>query len=278
MKVRSRYDMHGQTALVTGGGGLLGRKHTEALAEMGARVLVGDISMTSAEHVAKEVCLLFPQAQVVPIHLDVTSWDSITAVSETIDSQFSGLNILINNAAIDPKVKGRLNGFDHPSRVEGFPIEQWQREVDVGLTGTFLCCKKFGSRMANSKGGVILNISSDLSVIAPDQRLYRKEGVRDNEQPVKPVTYSVIKTGIIGLTRYLASYWASQGVRVNALSPGGVYVDQPKEFVERLEYLIPMGRMADADDYIGAVQFLCSNASAYLTGQNIVMDGGRSII
>ena len=128
------------------------------------------------------------------------------------------------------------------------------------------------------KGGVILNIASDFSVIAPDQRLYRREGVAEAEQPVKPVTYSVIKTGLIGLTRYLAAYWAGAGVRVNALSPGGVYAGQPEDFVRRLEELVPLGRMANIDDYAAAVQFLCSDASRYMTGQNVVIDGGRTII
>jgi len=125
---------------------------------------------------------------------------------------------------------------------------------------------------------VILNIASDLSVIAPDQRLYRIDGVSDDQQPVKPVPYSVVKTGLVGLTRYLASYWGPQGVRVNALSPGGVFVSQPQGFVDRLVERIPLGRMAQPDEYRGAVQFLCSDASKYMTGQNVVIDGGRSIL
>ena len=127
------------------------------------------------------------------------------------------------------------------------------------------------------KGGVILNIASDLSVLSPDQRLYRREGLPDELQPVKPVTYSVIKAGLIGLTRYIATYWADRGVRCNALSPGGVYTGQSEDFVQRLTSLIPLGRMATRDEYRGAVQFLCSDASIYLNGQNIVMDGGRSV-
>jgi NAD(P)-dependent dehydrogenase (short-subunit alcohol dehydrogenase family) len=129
----------------------------------------------------------------------------------------------------------------------------------------------------DSKGGVILNIASDLSVLSPDQRLYRRDGLSDEMQPVKPVTYSVIKAGLIGLTRYLATYWASNNVRANALSPGGVFNGQSNEFVQRLNSLIPLGRMATQDEYRAAVQFLCSDASIYLNGQNIVMDGGRSV-
>jgi NAD(P)-dependent dehydrogenase (short-subunit alcohol dehydrogenase family) len=131
--------------------------------------------------------------------------------------------------------------------------------------------------MARRGEGVIINIASDLAVIAPDQRLYRKEGVPEDRQPVKPVTYSVVKTGLLGLTRYLATYWADQGVRVNSISPGGVYTGQPEEFVDKLAALIPMGRMADVDEYQGAILFLCSKASSYLTGQNLIVDGGRTV-
>jgi NAD(P)-dependent dehydrogenase (short-subunit alcohol dehydrogenase family) len=132
--------------------------------------------------------------------------------------------------------------------------------------------------MARSDGGTILNIASDLSVISPDQRLYRQDGLAEDQQPVKPVTYSVVKHGLIGLTKYLATYWADQGVRCNAISPGGIYSGQPEEFVGRLRNLIPMGRMADKDEYKSAIVFLCSNASAYMTGQNLIMDGGRSVL
>ncbi len=187
------------------------------------------------------------------------------------------MDILVNNAAIDPKVKGE-QGVLESSRLEHFPLEQWDLQLAVGLTGAFLCSQVFGSAMArDGKGGVILNIASDLSVFSPDQRLYRRDGLADDKQPVKPVTYSVIKAGLIGLTRYLATYWAECGVRANALSPGGVFTGQSEEFVQRLTALIPLGRMASLDEYRAAVQFLCSDASAYLNGQNIVMDGGRCV-
>ena len=154
----------------------------------------------------------------------------------------------------------------------------WDNQIKVGLTGALNCIKVFGTEMATSKRkGVILNIASDLSVIAPDQRIYKKDGIPDELQQVKPVTYSVIKSGLIGLTRYVSTYWSKQGVRCNALSPGGIYNNQSEEFVSRISNLIPLNRMANKDEYQGAIQFLCSDASSYMNGQNIVIDGGRSV-
>ena len=161
---------------------------------------------------------------------------------------------------------------------ENFLLEDWDFQLKVGLKGAMLCSQVFGQEMAKRGEGIILNIASDLSVFAPDQRLYKKDGLRPDQQPVKPVTYSVIKHGLIGLTKYLATYWAEQGVRCNALSPGGVYNGQSDEFVQKLIELIPLKRMASKDEYRGAVQFLCSDASAYMNGQNFVMDGGRSVL
>ena len=130
--------------------------------------------------------------------------------------------------------------------------------------------------MAKEKQGIIVNIASDLSIIAPDQRIYREDNLEDNMQPVKPITYSVVKSGLIGLTKYLATYWADQGIRVNALSPGGVFAYQSEEFIDKLTNLIPMGRMANSDEYNSAIVFLCSDDSSYMTGNNLIIDGGRT--
>jgi NAD(P)-dependent dehydrogenase (short-subunit alcohol dehydrogenase family) len=157
-------------------------------------------------------------------------------------------------------------------------LDQWNLEILVGLTGAFLASQIFGTLMAErNSGGVILNIASDLSVISPDQRLYQKEELTADLQPVKPVTYSVIKTGLIGLTRYLSTYWANKNIRCNALSPGGIFNNQDEAFVKKIENLIPLKRMAKKDEYRGAIQFLCSDASSYMTGQNLIIDGGRSV-
>jgi NAD(P)-dependent dehydrogenase (short-subunit alcohol dehydrogenase family) len=273
----SRYDLTGRTALVTGAGGLLGRQHVGALVEAGARVVITDIGLKQAESAIDMIRESNPSSEPIAAALDVTSLDSVHAVADDLASRGVTIDILVNNAAIDPKVTSSP-GVMHSSRFEAFPVPQWQMEIAVGLTGAMLCAQVFGGSMAMRGRGVILNIASDLGVIAPDQRLYRQPHVtREDEQPVKPVTYSVIKHGLIGLTKYLATYWADKGVRVNAISPGGVFNNQDPAFVERLTRLIPMGRMADVDEYRAAIQFLCSDASSYMTGQNIVLDGGRSV-
>lgn len=275
MSVPATYDISGRVAVVTGGAGLLGREHCAALLETGATVAIADVNKEAAARAAKELGAAYDADRICPVELDVRSTESIERARAHLSDRYGRVDILINNAALDPKVQ-HGSGLA-ASRLENFPLEQWHLEIDVGLTGAFLCSQVFGTAMAAGKGGVILNIASDLSVFAPDQRIYRKDGVPDDQQPTKPVTYSVIKTGLIGLSRYLATYWADRGVRVNALSPGGVYTSQPADFVGRLTNLIPMGRMARSAEYRGAVQFLCSDASSYMTGQNIVMDGGRSV-
>jgi len=272
-----KFGLTGKTALITGAAGLLGLEHAAALLESGATVVLTDIGGAGLAAAAASLSRNADSTRVLTCIMDVSRPDAIRGVAEELAAAGRRVDILVNNAAIDPKVKGD-QGVQETSRLENFPLDQWDLQVAVGLTGAFLCSQVFGSAMArDAKGGVILNIASDLSVFSPDQRLYRKEGLADEIQPVKPVTYSVIKAGLVGLTRYLATYWADRGVRANALSPGGVFNGQGDEFVQRLTSLIPLGRMASRDEYRAAVQFLCSDASAYLNGQNIVMDGGRSV-
>jgi NAD(P)-dependent dehydrogenase (short-subunit alcohol dehydrogenase family) len=271
-----KFDLNGKNALITGAAGLLGVEHAAALLEIGAKVVLTDISLDALQAAKVHLSKDYDQKMIDIRYLDVTSPESVKSVCESLIAQNIDIRILINNAAIDPKVRGN-QGVVETSRLENFPVDQWDLQIAVGLKGAFLCSQIFGNEMASNKsGGVILNIASDLSVLSPDQRIYRKDGLADELQPVKPVTYSVIKAGLIGLTKYLSTYWVDRGVRCNALSPGGVYNGQGNEFLSKLTSLIPLGRMAEKDEYRSAIQFLCSEASSYMNGQNIIMDGGRS--
>lgn len=272
----SPFELTGKTALITGAAGLLGLEHAKALLSVGATVILTDVSGVALESACALLGDEFQPERVLSFVMDVTRPESIEAVAKQTSLRGLRVDVLVNNAAIDPKVSGD-QGVLETSRLENFPLQQWDLQIAVGLTGAFLCSQVFGTAMArDGKGGVILNIASDLSVFSPDQRLYRKPGLSDDMQPVKPVTYSVIKAGLVGMTKYLATYWADKGVRANALSPGGVFNGQGDEFVRRLSNLIPLGRMARRDEYHAALQFLCSDASSYMNGQNVVMDGGRS--
>ena len=270
------FDLSGKVALVTGAAGLLGVEHSIALVQAGADVVMTDINLEELELSVQNV-LKITGVSPDSMLLDVSDQDAVSSVRKELVHQGKIVDILINNAAIDPKVGSDVT-VKESSRLENFDVDKWNIEVGVGLTGAILCASEFGPGMAAKGGGVILNIASDLAVISPDQRLYKKEGLPNSEQPVKPVSYSVIKAGIVGLTRYLSTYWASSNVRCNALSPGGVYTSQDDAFVERLSNLIPLGRMAKREEYRGVIQFLCSDAAMYMNGQNVIMDGGRTIL
>lgn len=262
--------------MITGAAGLLGIEHAKALLESGANVHLTDINKAALNSAQMILSSKFNKEKIHTHVMDVSMPYDIDQVAENLLSDGIRIDILINNAAIDPKVKGEKIDLE-TTRLENFSLEHWNHQLSIGLTGAFLCSKTFGSAMAkDGEGGIILNIASDLSVTAPDQRIYQKLGLPDYLQPVKPVTYSVIKAGLIGLTNYLATYWADKGIRCNALSPGGIFNEQSEDFVNRLSSLIPLKRMAQRDEYHSAVQFLCSDASAYMNGQNLVIDGGRS--
>ena len=257
----SIFNLFNKTVLVTGGAGFLGEMHSQAIVENGGKVIVGDINFEATQRVCDKINSNYPN-KAYPVFLDVLDKKTIYNVLLL----YPEINVLINNAAIDPKVTDS-NG---PSKsFESLSLDEWNLSVDVILKGTFLCSQIFCPHFKENGGGIVINISSDLGVIAPDQRIYNKSK--------KPITYSAAKHGIIGITKYLATYYSNFNIRVNSLSPGGVYVNQPQEFVDRLTNLIPMGRMADKNDYKGSIVFLCSDASSYMTGHNLIIDGGRTV-
>ena len=270
--MKNLFNLEGKTALITGGGGLLGPKHAEAIIEYGGKVILTDHHLDRVEEKSKILNNKYGSNSCTFYHMDVTDPQSIESVINNIEK----IDILINNAAKDPKVK-KESGLTPDSRFETMTTSYWQEGLDAALNGTFYCSQKVSNKMLKHKGGVILNISSDLGVIAPDQRLYRKEGIKENQQNVKPITYSAAKWAIIGMTKYLGVYYAKKGIRVNCLSPTGVFNNHPDEFVKKLSNIIPMGRMAHIDEYKGAIVFLCSDASSYMTGENVVIDGGKTV-
>ena len=268
---RKLFDLTGRVAIITGGGGLLGRRHAEAIAEAGGIPVIADSDGECCDAVVSHIRKLFT-TPVWGVHVDITIAKQVKGLLDQVAEHFGRIDILINNAANNPK-------FENPdsvqwSRFENFPLDRWNDDVGVGLTGVFLCSQIIGSYMAEHGGGVILNIASTMAIAAPDQRIYHRPGIPEDQQMVKPPSYAAIKAGVIGFTRYLATYWATAGVRANAISPGGVYDGQDELFVKNYSHRVPFGRMADADEYKGAILFLCSDASSYMTGANLIIDGG----
>jgi NAD(P)-dependent dehydrogenase (short-subunit alcohol dehydrogenase family) len=273
--MNSIFNLKGKIVVITGGAGLLGQKHAEAVAEYGAIPIILDLSLEKSLEVAARINEEY-QTGALGLSVDITKENEVRQACETVQKKVGKIDVLINNAANNPKVEESKDGKNF-SRLENFDLNVWNQDIAVGLTGAFLCAKHFGHAISqNPDGGAIINISSDLGVIAPDQRLYRKAGLPDELQPVKPVTYSVVKTGLIGLTRYLATYWPKQKVRCNALCPGGVFNQQDEAFLKEVCARIPLGRMAQHDEYKGAIVFLASDASVYMNGAVLNMDGGRS--
>tara|TARA_X000000368_G_scaffold418970_1_gene421161 strand:+ start:1737 stop:2561 length:825 start_codon:yes stop_codon:yes gene_type:complete len=266
-----QFSIKNQICIITGGAGLLGKKHAEVVMDLGGIPIILDINQDAIDAALGEI-----GGSAEGYRVDITESDQVYKVLQDILSKHNKVDVLINNAASNPTMNINTIDITDNSRIENMPIEDWNKDLSVGLTGAFLCSRTFGYQMAIQKKGVILNIASDLALIGPDQRIYKKEGLTDENQPVKPVTYSVVKSGLIGLTKYLATYWNDKGVRVNALVPGGVYDGQSPEFVDKLSKLIPLGRMADANEYKSSVAYLISDASSYMTGSILVVDGGRT--
>ena len=271
---KDSFDLTDRVAIITGGAGLLGLQHAQAIAELGGVPVLLDIDRARAKAAAEDLAQKYDRPALA-FGVDITRRDEIAQALNEVLKTFGRVDILINNAANNPKVEAR-DDKGHWSRLENFPIEIWDKDIAVGLTGAFLCSQVVGAELAKRRSGVILNVASDLAVIGPDQRIYRESHLADDQQFVKPVTYSVVKSALLGLTRYLATYWADQGVRVNAILPGGVQNQQDEAFVQRLQNLIPMGRMARPDEYKAAIVFLVSDASSYMTGATLIVDGGRT--
>lgn len=273
MNTLELFSLIGKVAVITGGAGLLGVKHAEAILDAGGSAVLLDIDNERLKTAEKSLLDRYGQSKLHCIACDITKKAELESARDEVLDRFGQVDVLINNAANNPKVEGENSNW---SRLENFSLDLWNKDFAVGVTGAFLCSQVFGTYMAKQKSGVIINVSSDLGIIAPDQRLYQVKGLSKDEQPVKPVTYSVVKHALLGLTKYLATYWADDNIRVNAICPGGVYNQQDETFLSKLQELIPLGRMATEDEYKGIIVYLASDASSYMTGSTISIDGGRT--
>ena len=266
--------LHGKVAFITGGAGLLGVRHAEAIARAGGVPVLADVRIDAASAAGADIARATGVA-VLAVRCDVSDETSVIAAVKETKSRVGMIEILVNNAANNPKVEAHGSGSF--TRFEKLTRAEWDADIAVGLTGAFLCSKIIGSAMAVRGSGVIVNISSEYGIIAPDQRLYERPGLSADQQPAKPASYTVTKAGLHGLTMYLAAYWGAAGVRVNTLVLGGVEAGQGADFLSRASERIPLGRMAKPTEFEGALVFLCSDASAFMTGAHLVVDGGKSV-
>jgi 2-deoxy-D-gluconate 3-dehydrogenase len=269
------FNLDGRVALVTGGAGLLGAEFCRSLAQAGAAVMVADINAIAAEDLAKAIVTQGYRARAARV--DITDPASVRRMVQATVEIYGRLDILVNSAALDPKFDPEhqsvaLHG-PGTGAFEDFPLEAWNQALAVNLTGAYLCCQAAVQPMLAQGSGVIINLSSIYGLAGPDQRLYQQAGSEAQAQ-YKPVYYSVTKAGILGLTRYLATYYAGKNIRVNALTPGGVFSGHEESFVQAYSARAVLGRMAEKDEMNGALLFLASDASAYMTGANLVVDGG----
>ncbi len=261
------FDVRNKVIVITGASGQLGMEYVKAFLSAGAKVAALDINPISKLNKISNDSLYFYKTNIL-------SKKDLKNALCSIQSDLGEPEVLINNAGIDSPPSNQ--GVD-TGPFESFPEESWDKVIDVNLKGTFLCSQVFGAQMASNNFGSIINISSIYGIVSPDQSLYDYRN-KDNNVFFKPVAYSASKSGVINLTRYLATYWASRNVRVNTLTIAGVWNDQDKEFLENYTKRIPIGRMARQDDYNGALIFLASDASKYMTGSNMIIDGGWTAI
>jgi NAD(P)-dependent dehydrogenase (short-subunit alcohol dehydrogenase family) len=264
------FSLEGKVAVVTGALGLLGREHCRALGEARARVVAADLDEASAERFAAELRETV-RCDAIGVGVDITKRDSVDALHRRTRAKLGDVDVLVNNAAINDKFESPAAAAEL-SKFENYPLELWQQSLDVNVTGTFLCCQVIGAAMAERRRGSIVNVASTYGIVAPDQSIYRRPD--GSQQFWKSAAYPATKSAVLGLTRFLATYWGNRNVRVNALSPGGVENGQDSHFIQNYSAKTPLGRMASPSDYRGALIFLASDASAYMTGANLVVDGG----
>lgn len=273
----TQFSLKDKVVVITGGGGLIGMKHAEAVMEGEGIPVLLDIVQSGMDRVADTLRKEYGEdIKVETFVTDITEKNEVIKVNEALLTKYGHVDGLINNAANNPKVEGGSKNLGN-TKFQDFPVDIWNDDIAVGLTGAMICCQVFGNQMEKQGSGVIINISSDYGIISPNQNVYRKDGIPEGEQIIKPVSYSVVKHGIMGLTKYLATYWGKKGIRVNTLCPASLYNGQNPEFVEKLSNLVPMGRMSKPDEYVGTVLYMLSNASSYMTGATVVLDGGRTI-
>jgi len=271
---QSLFSLKGKVIVITGASGLLGRKHAEAVAAFDGIPVLLDLSQDLLEEQAAMLRQRY-SVNAAGFSVNITDETQVKNNAALLIKKFGKIDGLVNNAANNPKVEDNLE--KNFSRLENFQLDMWNQDIEVGLTGAFLCVKHYGHEIAqNPLGGVIVNISSDLGLIAPDQRLYSNPDLKAQNQSVKPITYSVVKTGLLGLTRYIATYWTDKNVRCNAICPGGVENGQSETFINNVSSRIPMGRLAKHDEYQGTLIWMLSDASSYLNGAIVAVDGGRS--
>lgn len=266
--IKSLFDLTGRSAVVTGGAGLLGTRFCRTLASAGARVYLADRNLAQAQKAAAD--LSGEGLAVRAVELDVTDPDSVRSLAQAVVDESGSFDILVNSAALDPKFDPS-HGQSYNQSFEDYPLSDWKQAIDVNLTGVFLCCQAAARQMLKQEKSVIINICSIYGLVGPDQRIYHKNG---QVTQFKPAYYSATKAGVLGLTRYLAAYYAGKGLRVNALTPGGIYNEHDPEFTEAYSSRAILGRMGGKDEMNGALLFLASDASSYMTGANLVVDGG----
>jgi 2-deoxy-D-gluconate 3-dehydrogenase len=271
MTIQEKFDLTGRVAVITGGAGLLGSEFCRTLAEAGAAVAVVDLNAASSHGTADALSKSGFQAQAFPT--DITQPDAVNAAVKKVLAAFGRLDILVNSAALDPKFDpDAMKKGLAPGSFEDYPLDQWNAALHVNLTGTFLMTQACVKPMIDQgKKGSIINICSTYGLRGPDQRIYIKDGER---VAFKPVYYTVTKAGVLGFTKYLAAYYAGTEIRVNALSPGGVFNNHEDYFVKNYSAKTILGRMARKDEMNGALLFLASDASSYMTGNNVIVDGG----